>query len=79
MQLATFAGDMIFHVPVLDQTGVAGHFDYRQLAPDLEPKYSGDQSVSSTDFLQSIGLKVEHSKGPVEYFIIDNAEKPSAD
>jgi uncharacterized protein (TIGR03435 family) len=78
-QLATFAGDMVFHAPVIDRTGIPGHFEYRQPAPDLDPKYSGDLSASFTDFLQNAGLKLERSKGPVEYFVIDHAEKPSAD
>jgi len=78
-QLAAFAGDFVFHQPVLDRTGLTGQFEYRQPQPDLEPKYSGDLSASFTDYLRNAGLKLERSKGPVETLIIDHAEKPSAD
>jgi uncharacterized protein (TIGR03435 family) len=78
-QLAAFASDFVFHLPVLDRTGLTGHFEYRQPQPDLEPKYGGDQSASFNDFLSEAGLKLVRSKGPVETLVIDHAEKPSAD
>jgi uncharacterized protein (TIGR03435 family) len=65
------------HVPVLDRTGLSGSFDYTQRQPDLEPKYSGDQSDSFLNYLAEAGLKVERAKGPVETFVIDYAAKPS--
>jgi uncharacterized protein (TIGR03435 family) len=76
-QLALFASSFILHVPVLDQTGVSGRFDYRQRWPDLEPTYSGDQSGSFRSFLQEAGLKLERAKGPVEALVIDHAARPS--
>jgi uncharacterized protein (TIGR03435 family) len=77
-QLAKFASDFILHVAVLDRTKLSGSFDYRQRVPDLDPRYSGDQSDSFLSYLSEIGLKLERSKGPVEYFVVDHAAKPSA-
>lgn len=76
-QLAKFASDFILHVPVLDRTALSGRFNYRQRVPDLEPKYSGDQSDSFLSFMQELGLKLERAKGPVETLVIDHAAKPS--
>ena len=78
-QLAKFASDVILHVPVLDRTELSGPFDYRQPQPELEPKYSGDQSGSFKDYLAEVGLKLERGKGPVEIFMIDHAGRPSPD
>ncbi len=76
-QLADFASGIIVHAPVLDQTGIAGRFNYRQREPDLDPVYSGDQSPSFTSYLKEVGLKLTRVKGPVEMFVIDHAEKPT--
>lgn len=77
-QLAKFASSFVYHTPVLDRTDLTGQFDYKQKQPDLEPKYSGDQSDSFRIYLQELGLKIERRKGPVETFVIDSAAKPSA-
>jgi uncharacterized protein (TIGR03435 family) len=76
-QFAKFASDFIFHIPVLDRTGLAGSFDYRERHQDVEPTYSGDQSGSFRDFLAEAGLKLVRATGPIEMFVIDGAAKPS--
>ena len=76
-QLAKFASDYIFHVPVKDGTGLSGAFDYRQQTADLEPNYS-DNSVSFRRLLPELGLTLERGKGPVERLIIDKAVRPAA-
>ncbi|HWB86073.1 MAG TPA: TIGR03435 family protein [Bryobacteraceae bacterium] len=75
-QLAKFAS-RIMRVPVLDRTDLSGQFDYRQRQPDLDPKYSGDQSMSFRGCLRELGLKLVPAKAPVETFVIDHAAKPS--
>lgn len=75
--LAKFASSFIFHVPVLDKTGLTGLYHYRQAVPDAEPKYGGDQLDSFLNFLAEIGLKMERTKGPVETLVIDHAATPS--
>jgi uncharacterized protein (TIGR03435 family) len=78
-QLAHFASGFILRSPVLDRTDLKGSFDYRQKS-DLDPTNNPEDSVSSFyDFLKEAGLKLERSRGSVEYFVIDHAEKPSAD
>jgi uncharacterized protein (TIGR03435 family) len=76
-QLAKFASDYMFHVPVLDRTEIPGSFDYRQAHPDENPRYGGDNSASFLSYLAELGLKVEKAKGPVEIFVIDHAAQPT--
>jgi uncharacterized protein (TIGR03435 family) len=76
-QLAKFASDFVLHAPVLDQTGLAGAFDYRQRVPDLDPDYR-DNSESFLRQMSEAGLKLERSQGPVEVLVIESAMKPSA-
>jgi uncharacterized protein (TIGR03435 family) len=76
-QLAKFASDYVLHKPVIDQTGLEGSFDYRD--PDVKiDQDNGDFEGSFTVFIRDIGLKLTSLKGPVETFVIEHAEKPSA-
>ena len=78
-QLAKFAADYVLHKPVLDQTGLEGSFDYRD--PDVKIEQEQDNADfegSFRDFTRNIGLKLTASRGPVETFVIEHAEKPLA-
>jgi uncharacterized protein (TIGR03435 family) len=77
-QLAKFAASIVLHAPVLDRTGLSGSFDYKQPTrlPDSEVNYS-DPSGPFLNLIPELGLKFESSKGPVESFVIDQADKPS--
>ena len=76
-QLAKFASDYVLHKPVIDQTGLEGWFDYRD--PDAKvDQDNGDFEGSFTVFIRDIGLKLTSAKGPVETFVIEHAERPSA-
>jgi uncharacterized protein (TIGR03435 family) len=77
-QLARFAGDFYLHAPVLDRTELSGLFHYRQRVPDMEPNYT-ENTGSFLYFISELGLKLERTKGPVEYLVIDHAAKPSLD
>jgi uncharacterized protein (TIGR03435 family) len=77
LQLAKFASDYVLHKPVIDQTGLEGSFDYRD-ADAKNEQDNGDFEGSFTVFIREIGLKLTSSKGPVETFVIEQAEKPSA-
>jgi uncharacterized protein (TIGR03435 family) len=61
--------------PVLDQTGLAGSFDfgYAYVADDPHPDVLSSILVS----VQGLGLKLESAKGPVQMVVIDGAEKAS--
>ena len=68
--------------PVLDRTGLQGHysftFDFRpyMIATGGQPADSSGPSFF-TALQEQLGLKLESQKGPVEMFVIDSVEKPS--
>ncbi len=76
-QVANFISASIVHAPVLDKTGLTGTFDFRSKS---QPDFSQDQQDSGASLLSGLdemGLKLKQAKGPVEYFVIDYAHKPS--
>lgn len=88
--VAQFASTHILGVPVLDRTGLSGRFDYKQSPtepykpsrPDMSQaesysEFSSAYHSSFMNFLQELHLRLERTKGPVETFVIDGAEKPS--
>lgn len=74
-QLAKYASDHILHKPVIDRTGVDGSFDYKDT--DYKIDQEMDLQGSFPNFIQAIGLKLTPSRGPVETFVMEHAEKPS--
>lgn len=75
---------------VIDQTNLTGRFDFQaQWTPDVgETPFSpsdiplpapADNTATSvfTAIKEQLGLKLESAKIPVDFFIIDHAEKPS--
>ncbi len=74
-QLAKFASDYVLHKPVIDQTELAGSFDYRDANTQIPQEH--DFEGSFPGFIQDLGLKLTAAKGPVEMLVIDQAEKPS--
>jgi uncharacterized protein (TIGR03435 family) len=64
--------------PVLDQTGLAGSFDFKfEYDERLSDNARSDITSSILASLQGIGLRLESAKGPVETIVVDHAEKPS--
>jgi uncharacterized protein (TIGR03435 family) len=76
---------------VIDKTGLKGNFDIAlewapdqtqalQLPPDAPKPPVSDPSGPTifTAIQEQLGLKLESKKGPVDIFVIDHAEKPSA-
>jgi uncharacterized protein (TIGR03435 family) len=70
VRLLSAAGDR----PVLDQTGLAGFYDYK-----IEFARAADSSAASlsTAVQEQLGLKLEPRKAPIEVLVIDHAERPS--
>jgi uncharacterized protein (TIGR03435 family) len=73
--------------PVVDETGLGQSYDFTlKFAPQLPPNISSDSLPPEMQNLPSIfdavkqqlGLKLEAQRGPVEYYIIENVDKPSA-
>ena len=72
---------------VIDRTNLAGRFDLR-LRWSPEPQSDPERAVIPaspseapsifTAVQEQLGLKFEPAKGPVEFLVIDTAEKPSA-
>ena len=73
--------------PVIDRTGIPGKFDFDlEFAIDQStPGFVADDASSSSDAGPSIftaiqdelGLKLESTKGPVEFLVIDRVRMPS--
>jgi uncharacterized protein (TIGR03435 family) len=62
---------------------LSGAFDYKQGHADVSSADSNADFVSALassflNFLQELHLKLERASGPVESFVIDGAERPSA-
>ena len=67
--------------PVLDRTNLAGLFDIRLHFIEERPGAPDSDSSGPTMFMavqEQLGLKLESSKGPVEFLIIDHVEHPTA-
>jgi len=78
--LSYLAGNLstVLNRTVLDKTGLAGKFDYTvSYAPDGAPP-DDDRPSLYTALEQQLGLRLESAKGPVEFLVIDHAEKPDA-
>lgn len=73
--------------PVVDKTGLTGHYDFDlEWAPD-ETQFGGEITTAPPDsqdpplftaIQQQLGLKLEATRGPIQAFIVDTAERPSA-
>lgn len=67
---------------VLDNTGLAGRYDF-QLSWGVDPIAAGANSTDTsapsifTAFSEQLGLKLEPGKGPVPVLVIDHIEMPS--
>lgn len=82
----------IMDLPVIDQTGLDGHYNLKLMfAPEsahpLSAPAPSDGSVpapsvnndpSIFDAIHELGLELKSAKGPVEVLVIDSASKPSA-
>jgi uncharacterized protein (TIGR03435 family) len=64
--------------PVIDQTGLAGRYEFDLVwtDDDAASDSAGGPSVF-TAIQEQLGLKLEPTKGPVPVLVIDHAEQPS--
>jgi uncharacterized protein (TIGR03435 family) len=68
--------------PVLDQTGLAGHYDFRmKFDPSSVKGYAGQERLSIDApsifvAIQDLGLRLEPRRAAVEILVIDDAERP---
>jgi len=75
----SFAWQLNVDRPVIDKTGLTGTYDiHLRWARDAAPNETPANAPSIFDALQEqLGLKLEPGRGPVEYMIVDHAEKPA--
>jgi uncharacterized protein (TIGR03435 family) len=61
-------------VPVLDQTGLTGGYDF-----DLPPSDPDNHDISAAvfDAMDRLGLKLRRGRGPVDMLVIDHVEPPT--
>ncbi|HEX3571833.1 MAG TPA: TIGR03435 family protein [Acidobacteriaceae bacterium] len=68
-------------LPVIDATGLKGHYDgFLDYGPELPPDVEAAVEVGSPASValeKQFGLKLVKQNAPVEYFVIDHIEKPS--
>ena len=61
-------------LPVLNQTGVIGSYDY--YLPPTDPD-NHDVVVAVLDVVDRLGLKIKRSHGPIRTLVIDDIRQPS--
>jgi len=68
--------------PVMDDTGLTGQYDFQLVyeRPNAPPGNLPDGMVPAppiAEAIQSLGLRLEKGKAPVEVLVVDHVEKPS--
>jgi uncharacterized protein (TIGR03435 family) len=61
-------------LPVLNQTGIAGAFDFSLQPVDPE---NHDMSTAVFGVMDRLGLKLKRGRGPIETLVIDHLDRPS--
>jgi len=69
------------HAPVVDDTGLAGKYDYRLtwkwgIAPDST---ASDEPILETALIQQLGLRIEKRKGTVDVLLVDSYDASPAE
>ena len=83
MSMATLAGMLASPVgrPVIDKTGLTGNYDIKLSYAPVAADASTDSTLPSifTAVQEQLGLKLEGQKVPVDFVVIDHAEKVPSD
>ena len=61
-------------LPVLDQTGITGSYDYHLPATDPE---NHDMVAAVISVVDRLGLTIKRGRGPIQTLVIDHVEQPS--
>jgi uncharacterized protein (TIGR03435 family) len=65
-------------VPVIDKTNLNGAYDITlEWEPDDDASASGAGPSIFTAIQEQLGLKLEAGRGPVEFVLVDHADRPS--
>ena len=66
--------------PVIDQTGLAGRYDFTlEWSNTLAGQADSTAPSIFTAFQEQLGLKLDSTKAPVDVLVIDHAEPPAPD
>ena len=68
---------MMVDRPVINRTGVSGLFAFRIEYGTDDSSDDPARAPSIFTALQQLGLKLESTKGPGEFLVVDHVEKPS--
>jgi uncharacterized protein (TIGR03435 family) len=64
--------------PVMNQTGLTGQYTFKlDWAPEI-PGHESDLPALPDALQEQLGLKLELTKGPGEFIVIDHVQRPSA-
>jgi len=74
---------------VVDKTGLAGRYNFTltyaydtsrrgTVGPDADPAAAPDTPSLFTALQEQLGLSLKSARGPVEFLVVDRAEKPDA-
>jgi uncharacterized protein (TIGR03435 family) len=61
-------------LPILNQTGITGSYDYYQ--PPVDPE-NHDPVAAVLGVVDRLGLKIKRGRGPIQTLVIDHVEQPS--
>jgi uncharacterized protein (TIGR03435 family) len=83
VSMGDFAPDLGYFLgrPAVDQTGLAGRYDFQLKWTSDESKAPADGTAPPgmfTAIQEQLGLKLEPAKAPVDVLVIDKIEEPSA-
>jgi uncharacterized protein (TIGR03435 family) len=77
-QLAKFLSTILRH-PVIDKTGLHDNYDFQSATIVTKDDFqNGDIQSMFLPAVKEMGLRLTESTGPVETFVIDHAEPPTA-
>jgi len=68
------------HRPILDKTGLTGHYDFKVkwlLDPTIADAVDSDLPSLPVALQEQLGLKLESTTAPFDTVVIDHAERPS--
>jgi uncharacterized protein (TIGR03435 family) len=69
---------MVFDRPVVDQTGLAGNFDFNlSWRPEVSAPVDSNDPDIFTAIQEQLGLRLQLQKAPAEMIVVDAAEKAS--
>lgn len=67
----------VFRRPVIDETGLTGHFDIRSLVIPYDPHSDGPTADAVFALQEQLGLTIKSKKNPTEIVKVGHVERPT--